>query len=155
MSAATTGAQQLQPWQCRTPGVNVEQENASSWAHEVPRYECPDDSHITDGLAPEDEVLERMLFSPEVRPSKGINFSKYDGIHVAVEIPQDLKDDVRAIEQFSDANLHPAMIQNIRLCGYTTPTPIQSYSIPYLLAGHNLLAAAQTGISHHLSVSLQ
>lgn len=37
------------------------------------------------------------------------------------------------------------MRQNIQLCGYTAPTPIQAYAIPAILTGHDLIAIAQTG----------
>jgi len=47
--------------------------------------------------------------------------------------------------QFDDAGLHPIMRENIRLCRYDVPTPIQAYSIPAVLTGHDLIAIAQTG----------
>lgn len=47
--------------------------------------------------------------------------------------------------QFDDAGLHPVMLENIRLCNYQAPTPIQCYSIPATLTGHDLIAVAQTG----------
>lgn len=37
------------------------------------------------------------------------------------------------------------MRENIRLCRYNIPTPIQAYSIPAVLTGHDLIAIAQTG----------
>lgn len=37
------------------------------------------------------------------------------------------------------------MVENIKLCGYEIPTPIQSYSIPAVLTGNDLIAVAQTG----------
>ena len=49
--------------------------------------------------------------------------------------------------KFDDAGLHPAMRDNVRLCGYETPTPIQAYSLPAVLTGHDLIAIAQTGES--------
>lgn len=117
------------------------------WGHQGPRYEYPSQLLADSvGLAPRDEVLERMLFAIDERPSKGINFSKYDGIHVDLEIPED--NGFEPIKSFEDANLHLAMQANIRLCGYKEPTPIQAYSIPCLLNGNDLLAGAQTGNSN-------
>ncbi len=46
---------------------------------------------------------------------------------------------------FENLNLHPSIIKAISEAGYTTPTPIQQQSIPELLAGHDVMASAQTG----------
>lgn len=55
------------------------------------------------------------------------------------------EDAPQSVAEFSDLNLHPAILEAIRECGYTTPTPIQSQAIPKVLAGIDLLASAQTG----------
>ena len=47
--------------------------------------------------------------------------------------------------QFDAAGLHPIMRENIRLCRYDVPTPIQAYAIPAVLTHHDLIAIAQTG----------
>lgn len=47
--------------------------------------------------------------------------------------------------QFDDAGLHPVMLENVKLCQYAAPTPIQSYCIPAVLTGHDVVAIAQTG----------
>ncbi|WMJ09224.1 DEAD/DEAH box helicase [Nitrosomonas sp. sh817] len=46
---------------------------------------------------------------------------------------------------FEDLNLHPAIIKAITEAGYTAPTPIQKQAIPELIAGHDVMASAQTG----------
>lgn len=46
---------------------------------------------------------------------------------------------------FENLNLHPAIIKAINELGYTQPTPIQQQAIPELIAGHDLMASAQTG----------
>ena len=46
---------------------------------------------------------------------------------------------------FEKLALHPAILQAIVESGYTTPTPIQAQAIPQALAGHDLMASAQTG----------
>jgi hypothetical protein len=50
------------------------------------------------------------------------------------------------ITQFHEAGLHPAMLENVKLCRYNHPTPIQSYCIPAVLTGHDVVAVAQTGM---------
>ena len=47
--------------------------------------------------------------------------------------------------QFKDLGLSELILKAINEHGYTTPTPIQSQSIPAILNGGDLLAAAQTG----------
>jgi ATP-dependent RNA helicase DDX3X len=37
------------------------------------------------------------------------------------------------------------MLENVKLCQYTYPTPIQSYCIPAILTGNDVVAIAQTG----------
>src|SRR5574337_36272 len=46
---------------------------------------------------------------------------------------------------FDSLGLAPALLRALADYGYTTPTPIQAAAIPPALAGHDLLAAAQTG----------
>ncbi len=47
--------------------------------------------------------------------------------------------------QFHDLNLVPSLCANLEKEGYEEPTPVQSESIPTVLAGRDLLACAQTG----------
>ena len=46
---------------------------------------------------------------------------------------------------FSNLQLNEPILKAIKLCGYTTPTPVQAQAIPKVLAGHDLIATAQTG----------
>jgi superfamily II DNA/RNA helicase len=46
---------------------------------------------------------------------------------------------------FENLNLHPLILKAINDAGYTSPTPIQEQAIPALLAGHDIMASAQTG----------
>ncbi len=46
---------------------------------------------------------------------------------------------------FADLGLMPELLAALDAVGYTTPTPIQRDAIPVVLAGRDLLAAAQTG----------
>jgi ATP-dependent RNA helicase RhlE len=47
--------------------------------------------------------------------------------------------------QFSDLGLAPALAQAAADLGFANPTPVQAASIPPVLAGRDLLAAARTG----------
>jgi hypothetical protein len=47
--------------------------------------------------------------------------------------------------QFSDLGLKAELLRAVSEQGYDTPTPIQQQAIPAVLAGHDLMATAQTG----------
>ncbi len=53
--------------------------------------------------------------------------------------------------QFEDAGLHPVMLENIELCGYDVPTPIQAYVLPSVLKGIDIIGIAQTGEEPEIS----
>lgn len=46
---------------------------------------------------------------------------------------------------FSQLNLSPEISKALHICGYTTPTPIQSAAIPEVLKKRDIVACAQTG----------
>ena len=46
---------------------------------------------------------------------------------------------------FDTLGLSPALLRALAEQGYTEPTPVQSAAIPVVLAGHDLMAGAQTG----------
>lgn len=46
---------------------------------------------------------------------------------------------------FTDLHLHDSLLKAINDQGYTTPTPVQSQAIPFILEGRDMLAGAQTG----------
>ncbi|MEI6612579.1 DEAD/DEAH box helicase, partial [Polynucleobacter sp.] len=46
---------------------------------------------------------------------------------------------------FADFGLDPKIQKAVSEQGYTIPTPIQAQSIPHILAGRDLMGAAQTG----------
>jgi ATP-dependent RNA helicase RhlE len=47
--------------------------------------------------------------------------------------------------KFTELGLVPEILRSIAEQGYETPTPIQAQAIPVVLAGHDLMACAQTG----------
>ena len=52
---------------------------------------------------------------------------------------------INPIATFADGGLHPVMLKNIQLSGYSAPTPIQKYSLPAVHLGLDVIAIAQTG----------
>ena len=49
------------------------------------------------------------------------------------------------------------MLNNVKLCGYDVPTPIQSYVLPAVFMDQDIIGIAQTGMSirqFHLSQDL-
>ena len=46
---------------------------------------------------------------------------------------------------FADLQLTPALRKAVAACGYTIATPVQEQAIPMALAGHDVIATAQTG----------
>ncbi|KHJ42151.1 DEAD/DEAH box helicase [Trichuris suis] len=73
--------------------------------------------------------------------STGINFDKYEEIPVEAT-GQDVPP---CIQKFDELELHPWIMDNIKLCHYDKPTPVQKFAIPTALAGRDLMACAQTG----------
>src|ERR1700690_3813776 len=46
---------------------------------------------------------------------------------------------------FESLALNPFILKALTDSGYTEPTPVQAQAIPIVLAGHDLMASAQTG----------
>ena len=55
---------------------------------------------------------------------------------------------------FSSLGLSPALLRALERQGYENPTPVQAKAIPLALAGHDLLAGAQTGTGKTAAFSL-
>ncbi|KAI9163282.1 ATP-dependent RNA helicase ded1 [Paramyrothecium foliicola] len=86
--------------------------------------------------------LEIELFgAPQDRQRTGLDFSAIETIEVHQEGPVKIS----PIQSFRDAGLHPVMLENVGLSGYDNPTPIQKYTIPSILSGHDVIGVAQTG----------
>ncbi|XP_066255370.1 ATP-dependent RNA helicase DDX3X [Euwallacea similis] len=85
-----------------------------------------------------DERLEMELFGTG---NTGINFSKYEDIPVEAtgeKVP-------RHIASFEEVQLTEIIRTNIAAARYDTPTPVQKYAIPIILAQRDVMACAQTG----------
>ncbi|CAO3621513.1 unnamed protein product [Cunninghamella echinulata] len=75
------------------------------------------------------------------RQHTGINFEKYD------DIPVEASGDgcPEPINTFDSPPLDAHLLSNIEFARYTSPTPVQKYSIPIVGNGRDLMACAQTG----------
>ena len=62
---------------------------------------------------------------------------------------------VSEVSTFSDFGLHADLLKAIAKSGYTKPTPIQAQSIPAVLAGRDVMGAAQTGTGKTAAFTLQ
>ncbi len=58
---------------------------------------------------------------------------------------EEIAEEAAETPRFSDLGLSQAVLDAVADMGYETPTPVQAASIPEVLAGRDLLAAAQTG----------
>ena len=100
-----------------------------------------DGQHIA---GPPNPKVERELFGVPNDPTKahtGINFANYDDIPVEAsghDVPE-------PVLSFTNPPLDDHLLGNIKLSRYTTPTPVQKYSIPIVMGGRDLMACAQTG----------
>lgn len=110
--------------------------------HESPGYGIwRNGTHI---VGPRNMRMEKELFGDPNDPSKqhtGINFEKYDDIPVEATgagVPD-------PVTTFTNPPLDPLLLENISSARYTTPTPVQKYSIPIVAADRDLMACAQTG----------
>ncbi len=86
--------------------------------------------------------LEKELFGDVNDPTKqhtGINFEKYEDIPVEATgagVPE-------PVTSFEGSPLDTVLLENIGYAHYTTPTPVQKYSVPIVAAGRDLMACAQ------------
>ncbi|KAL4873589.1 hypothetical protein BDV12DRAFT_160318 [Aspergillus spectabilis] len=121
------------------PAEDLEQgEAAPQWAASAAKYEWNDEYG---DVGPENSQLEEQLFRSEYINRTGLKIGNLRNVEVIAES----RERPSPIKNFDDAGLHPVIRQNIRLCGYEFPTPIQAYAIPAVLTGHDLIAIAQTG----------
>ncbi len=97
--------------------------------------------------------MEKELYGDLDDPSKqhtGINFEKYDDIPVEANgagVPE-------PVTTFTNPPLDPVLLENIGYAHYTTPTPVQKYSIPIVAGGRDLMACAQVDCVFHFVIPL-
>ncbi|KAH7924300.1 DEAD-domain-containing protein [Leucogyrophana mollusca] len=120
------------PRESRGDGQNRESPGYGAWRN---------GAHV---VGPRNARMEKELYGDAQDPSKqhtGINFEKYDDIPVEATgagVPE-------PVVAFTNPPLDPVLLENISYARYTTPTPVQKYSIPIVAANRDLMACAQTG----------
>jgi hypothetical protein len=71
------------------------------------------------------EDAEILKLFEATKNASGINFDKYDDIPVEVT-PNHSELGTKPLETYADdLSMHPAVMDNIKLAGYTKPTPVQ------------------------------
>ncbi|KAE8390863.1 putative DEAD/DEAH box RNA helicase [Aspergillus alliaceus] len=126
------------------PGENIEPEQRQEhqglpeWAANAAKYEWKDEYG---DVGPPNPQLEDMLFRSDFINRTGLKIGNLQNIEVIAES----RERPQPVKSFDDAGLHPIICDNIKLCCYDVPTPIQAYAIPAVLTGHDLIAIAQTG----------
>lgn len=88
-------------------------------------------------IPPEPDENDESIYETGI--NYGINFDKFNDIEVKVSG----KNVPKIIESFEICN--EKLMVNIEKCKFIRPTPIQKYTIPIILSGKDLMAAAQTG----------
>lgn len=73
--------------------------------------------------------------------SSAIDFGAYEDIPVETSG----RDVPPPIDGFEERLLGPLLIQNLRKCGFSNPTPVQRYAIPIGMSNRDMMACAQTG----------
>jgi ATP-dependent RNA helicase DDX3X len=148
-------------------GASVKPEDAAeepAWLGGAAIYEWDDDFG---DIGPENPVLEEELFRGEHlmkagHQIKALQFDvKIEGKEqvppvreVSATIVWGVCSKILTRTQFEHAGLHPALMANVKLCGYRIPTPIQAYTIPAVLTGHDVVGVAQTGKSRSSLIEL-
>ncbi|KAH8802797.1 P-loop containing nucleoside triphosphate hydrolase protein [Xylogone sp. PMI_703] len=110
----------------------------NDWASNGAKYEWDDSFGDVGPRFPE---LEKQLFGTENHVKTGIQFENLAQINVT----QEGTIRIQPVLRFEDAGLHPVMLENVKLAGYTVPTPVQAYCLPAIKLGHDIIACAQTG----------
>ncbi|OAA48612.1 DEAD/DEAH box RNA helicase [Metarhizium rileyi] len=139
--ASTTSGAWVEPQKIDYSALNGHEiQDLEEFDGSAPTYQWKDEYG---DVGPKYEALELELFGdPKTRHDRaGLDFSKIEKISVEQEGPIR----IQPLRTFKDAALHPVMAENIDLMGYDAPTPIQKYTIPSMLQGHDVIGIAQTG----------
>ncbi|WP_375507535.1 DEAD/DEAH box helicase, partial [uncultured Caballeronia sp.] len=94
--------------------------------------------------------------SPDASTASGVpanEATEATGATVGTAVPSTAAA-VEAVPTFDQFGLSPEILRAVVDSGYTIPTPIQAQAIPVVLAGRDVMGAAQTGTGKTASFSL-
>ncbi|KAJ4293133.1 hypothetical protein N0V90_008415 [Kalmusia sp. IMI 367209] len=118
-----------------------EARDGPQWLSDAMVYTWDDEFGVGD-VAPRNEYLEKILFEdPDIQRAGGLIGMRA----LSFEVEVDGRTQIFPFRDFNEAGLHPMVLENIKLCKYEFPTPIQAYTIPAVLTGHDVVGIAQTG----------
>ncbi|KAJ5797990.1 DEAD/DEAH box RNA helicase [Penicillium pulvis] len=130
-------------WGERT-AFNYDEDGAKEshdWASNAARYEWKGE-YDESAIGPRNEDLEKMLFDSDLIPRAGNRVSELTD---SLAVVCDSQTPIAAVKEWDDAGLHPIMRENVRLCLYDKPTAIQSFALPAVSSGKDLIGIAHTG----------
>ncbi|KAJ5613671.1 DEAD/DEAH box RNA helicase [Penicillium herquei] len=117
--------------------------NADDWAGIATRYEWKAEWNDEYGdIGPRNEELEKQLFEGDLITRAGNRLQQLNNPPLVTCESEDV---ISAIGEWDDAGLHPIMRENIRLCLYDKPTTVQSFVLPAVMQGKDVIGIAQTG----------
>ncbi|KAJ5930512.1 DEAD/DEAH box RNA helicase [Penicillium verhagenii] len=117
------------------------QKDFTDWAGGSARYEWQGE-YEEDSLGPRNEELEKQLFDDAHLPRAGHRVGE---LTTGLQVTCDSQTKVVPVTSWDNAGLHPVMRENVRLCLYDKPTDIQSYALPAIRQGKDMIGIAQTG----------
>ncbi|KAJ5738458.1 DEAD/DEAH box RNA helicase [Penicillium malachiteum] len=117
--------------------------NADDWAGIATRYEWKAEWNDEYGdIGPRNEELEKQLFEGDLITRAGTRLQQLNNPPLVTCESEDV---ISAIGEWDDAGLHPIMRENVRLCLYDKPTTVQSFVLPAVMQGKDVIGIAQTG----------
>ena len=121
-------------------------------------YVARDAMDLTDlpqSMLPDDEAAYRREFGEPA--SSGIDFGKYADIPVEMELPRNMSElpaEMASCKTFLELKCGRVLGRNLRLAGFSVPTPVQGHSVPMAINGLDVISVAQTGSGKTLAFML-
>lgn len=99
---------------------------------------------------PHDEPITELFEKSGLRGSHFDSVYSDQMVEVSHPRPQEIPPPITSFSDLSPStgsslSFHPRILQNLNLCRYFNPTPIQRYAFPIIAAGYDVMGCAQTG----------